>query len=305
MIRAVATGAATGMAATSVATDPTDMILGDLVGAIRGALEAAAVALPALEARLIVGHGLGLDAATVFAHPERSVAAAHVGVAHDLAERRARGEPLAYILGEREFWSLPIRVTRDVLIPRPETELIVETALGLHPAASRPLRILDLGTGSGCILLALLSERLHARGVGVDISEAALEVARDNARRLALASRCDFVCGDWGRAIAATFDLIVANPPYIDNAGFACLSRGVRDFEPQGALRGGSDGLDAFRAVGRDLGRMLVAGGRAIVEVGDGQARRVETLFADFGLRTITVGRDLAGHERCLTVAAN
>ncbi len=305
MTEAAATGAATGMAATSVATDPADMVLGDLVGAIAGALDAAAVALPALEARLIVGSGLGLDAMTVFAYPERSVAAAHVGVVRDLAERRARGEPLAYILGEREFWSLPIRVTRDVLIPRPETELIVETALGLHPAGSRPLRFLDLGTGSGCILLALLSERPLARGVGVDISHAALEVARDNARRLALASRCDFVCGDWGRAIAATFDLIVANPPYIDNTSLACLNREIRDFEPQRALRGGVDGLDAFSAVGRDLGRMLAADGRAIVEVGDGQAGRVETLFADLGLRTIAVCRDLAGHERCLTVAAN
>lgn len=291
-------------AGPSVAPTASVMTVGDLVRAVAGSLVAAGVALPALEARLLVGYVLRLDAARVFAYPERTVAAADVGAVCDLAARRGRGEPLAYILGEREFWSLPIRVTPDVLIPRPETELIVETALALHGAAAGSPRILDIGSGSGCILLALLSELPDARGVGVDVSEAALRVARDNARRLALASRCDFVCGDWGAAIAGTFDLVVANPPYVDDAGFASLTPEIRAFEPTMALRGGLDGLDAFRAIGRDLRRLVAAGGRAVVEVGDGQARRVENLFAEAGLRTMMVGRDLAGHERCLTLAA-
>ncbi|MBL8658546.1 MAG: peptide chain release factor N(5)-glutamine methyltransferase [Rhodospirillales bacterium] len=291
-------------AGRSVAPNASVVTVGDLVREVAASLVAAGVALPALEARLIVGHGLRLDPARVFAYPERPVAAAPVGAVCDLAARRGHGEPLAYILGEREFWSLPIRVTPDVLIPRPETELIVETALALHGAEDGSPRILDIGSGSGCILLALLSELPAARGVGVDVSEAALRVARDNAHRLALAPRCDFVCCDWGSAVAGTFDLVVANPPYIDDAGFASLTPEIRAFEPTTALRGGPDGLDAFRAVGRDLRRLLGTGGCAVVEVGFGQARRVEILFAEAGLRTIRVSRDLAGHERCLTLAA-
>lgn len=290
-------------AITPVPASREDQCVGDLVAAIANGLATAGVDLAILEARLLVRHGLELTAESVFAHPERSVAAAQAAAVRDLAARRGRGEPLAYILGEREFWSLPIKVSPDVLIPRPETELLVETALALAANSARPLRILDLGTGSGCILLAILSECPQARGIGVDRSPAALAVASANARRLGLVSRCGFVCAHWGTALSPAFDLIVANPPYIDDDSFLGLDRGVRSFEPEAALRGGTDGLDAFRDLGRDLPRLLGEQGRAIIEIGAGQARAVETLLAAFGLRILALGRDLAGCERCLTVA--
>lgn len=275
---------------------------GDLVEEIAAGLAAAGIELPALEARLLVGHALGVEPAMVFAHPQRVASAAQVSAARTSAARRSAGEPMAYILGEREFWSLPFRVTPDVLIPRPETELVVETALDLAGPTDRALRILDLGTGSGCILLALLSERPAAWGLGIDRSPAALHVARDNAFRLAMHGRCGFACGDWASALGAEFDLVVANPPYIDDAGYGALARGVRDFEPEGALRAGASGLGAFDAIGRSLRRILAADGRAVIEIGDGQGRRAGALFADLGLRVVAVGHDLAGRERCLSL---
>lgn len=272
--------------------------------AVVTALDAAGVDLPNMEARLLVGHGLGLLPETIFAHPEREVAPAAARAVGALAERRARGEPLAYIVGEREFWSLPIRVNPAVLIPRPDTERLVEMALDLTADATRSLRILDLGTGSGCILLALLSERRTARGVGIDSSEAALGIARDNASRLGLGSRCSFVCADWGAAVSGAFDLVVVNPPYIADTSFASLDRGVRCFEPSAALRGGQDGCDAFRVILHDLPRLIGARGLAVLEVGEGQADRVASLVTSAGLDLVAVGRDLAGRDRCLAVAA-
>ncbi len=258
--------------------------------------------LPALEARLLVGHVLGLSREAMVAHPQRPVAAAEARAVDGLVARRQRGEPLAYILGEREFWSLPFAVNPDVLIPRPDSEAVVETALSHLDDRDRPVRILDLGTGSGCLLLALLHECENATGVGVDCSQAALRVARSNAGRLGLDERCSFVCANWGGGLAGRFDLIVSNPPYIDAQSFARLDPTVRCFEPAVALLAGADGLDAYRALSAHLERLLALGGLAVVELGAGQRHGVARLLAAAGLGAIAVGHDLCGHERCLTL---
>ena len=278
--------------------------VGDLLRAATRALTAGGVELPALEARLLVGHALALSREALLAEPARPVSCAEAHALERLVARRRTHEPLAYILGEREFWSLPFMVSPAVLVPRPDSETLVETALSrLGEIGDGPLRILDLGTGSGCLLLALLSERATAFGVGVDRSEAALAVARANAARLGLGARSAFVCADWGSAFAeGCFDLIVANPPYIDAEGLARLEPTVRCFEPEGALSGGADGLDAYRALGPELPRLLSPSGFAVVEMGAGQLDPVARLLAGAGLRVAGVGRDLAGHDRCLVL---
>lgn len=290
------------MIATGVTASAATATVGDLLRSTARDLAAGGVPLPALEARLLVGHALGLSREVLFAHPLRPVEAAAAAAVAGMVARRRRGEPLAYIVGEREFWSLPFAVGPDVLIPRPDSEAVVETALNLSGDRTRPLRILDLGTGSGCLLLALLDEyrRARAAGIGVDRSEAAVACARGNAGRLGLDDRCGFACADWGAGLTGPFDLIVSNPPYIDADGFAGLDATVRCFEPRAALDGGPDGLDAYRALVPHLARLLGPGGLAVLEIGLGQRHAVTRLLAAGGLEPVAVGHDLAGHERSL-----
>ncbi|MCU0894815.1 MAG: peptide chain release factor N(5)-glutamine methyltransferase [Rhodospirillales bacterium] len=278
--------------------------VGELLRRATRTLQAGGIDLPALEARLLVGYALALSREALLAEPGRPVGVGEAQAVESLVARRREHEPLAYILGEREFWSLPFRVGPEVLIPRPDSETLVETALGrLGGSADQPVRILDLGTGSGCLLLALLSERASAVGVGVDRSEPAVALARANAARLGVGARSAFVCADWGAAFAdGRFDLIVANPPYVDAEGLARLEPTVRRFEPEGALSGGVDGLDAYRALAPQLSRLLSPAGFAVVEIGAGQRHPVAGVLAGAGLEVAAVGRDLAGHERCLVL---
>ncbi|MFQ5783766.1 MAG: peptide chain release factor N(5)-glutamine methyltransferase [Alphaproteobacteria bacterium] len=273
---------------------------------VRGALDAAAGTLRAAglpearrEAQVLLGHALGGGRETVIGHPERRLSAAERAAFATLVARRRAREPAAYILGEREFWSLPFGVSRDTLIPRPDSETVVETALAFADRDA-PLRLLDLGAGSGCLLLALLSELPHAGGIGVDLSAGALATARDNAARLGLAERARFVRGDWGRALGGRFDLIVANPPYIAAADLDGLAPEVARFEPRTALSPGADGLAGYRALAPDVARLLAADGLAVIEVGDGQAGRVAAIMAARRLDEVARRRDLAGIERCL-----
>jgi release factor glutamine methyltransferase len=217
-----------------------------------------------------------------------------------LAARRLAREPMAYILGEREFWSLPLQVSPAVLVPRPESESVVEAALALVTDRTAPLQILDLGTGSGCLLLALLSELRHARGQGVDRSAAALAVARGNAVRLGLADRAGFREGDWGQGLEGPFDLIVSNPPYVARADAASLEPEVRAFEPEQALFAGDDGLEAYRALLPHCARLLAEDGIACLEIGQGQGPAVTLEAQRCGLRLAGSWPDLAGIERCL-----
>jgi release factor glutamine methyltransferase len=215
-------------------------------------------------------------------------------------------EPVAYILGRREFWSLEFRVSPAVLIPRPDSETLIEAALGLYPDAGAALRVLDLGTGSGCLLLALLSERPNATGTGFDISAAALDVARSNAAALGLSSRARFAQGDWADLAdgldGAPFDLVLANPPYIPDPECLSLDRDVRDHEPHLALFGGADGLDAYRAILEILNYVLVPRGIALFEIGAGQTEPVSTLAGQAGYAVTGLFRDLAGHPRALAM---
>lgn len=253
---------------------------------------------PDLDARLIVGHALGLDHAALVAQSARRLSPAETAALEASVARRLAHEPVARILGTREFWSLPLRVTPAVLVPRPETETVVEAVLAMV-ARDRPLLVADLGVGSGAILLALLSELPMAFGIGTDRHLGALGVARDNAQRLALADRAGFVACDFGAALAGACDVVVSNPPYIPTRDIAALAADVRDYDPRAALDGGPDGLAAYRAIAADAGRLLAPGGCLAVEIGVGQGEVVSELLAAHGL-AVAGGprRDLAGRAR-------
>ncbi|HEY4140858.1 MAG TPA: peptide chain release factor N(5)-glutamine methyltransferase, partial [Pseudolabrys sp.] len=259
------------------------------------------------DARLLIAEALDIGRTELMVNGDRIVTPDQVKAIDALAQRRLAREPVARILGRKEFWSLPLDVSAAVLVPRPETETLVEAALdfvvrgGLRMEA---LRILDIGTGSGALMLALLHELEKAHGTATDISGAALSVARANAERLDLASRCTFVECNIAEGVTGPFDLIVSNPPYIVHAEIASLDPEVRDYDPELALDGGGDGLDAYRAIARDAHSLLAPGGRLIIELGAGQGPAVSVLFADAGLKVTSVRDDLAGIPRALSVTA-
>lgn len=273
--------------------------LGATIAHARARLTSAGIEMPGVEARLIAAHIFGCDIATLIGHPERTIDALKAAQFEEALQRRLRQEPLAYIVGEREFWSLPLRVTRDTLIPRPDTETLVEAALAWCATRSGTPLILDLGTGSGCLLLALLVDLPAARGVGVDISQPALAVARANAERLGVGSRAAFVCADWASPLAGRFDLVVCNPPYIADSEWDALAADVRDFEPPLALRGGSDGMRAYRRILSELPRLLAPNGSAFVELGGVSAAEVAGLAAAYDMHPDGITNDLAGRARC------
>ncbi len=258
---------------------------------------------PELDARVLVGAALGLDLTGMIAAAARPVTAAEAARLEDFAGRRLKGEPVARILGSREFWGLPLQLSAATLVPRPDTETVVALALQMlraGPDADRP-RIADIGTGSGAILLALLSELPDAMGVGTDISAAALRTASANARNLGLARRAAFVACDYVSALSGPFDLIVSNPPYIRSAEIKDLASEVRDYDPLGALDGGSDGLNAYRVLIPQALRLLAPGGTLALEVGHDQGADVEQLMAAAGLTLHGPPRtDLAGIPRAV-----
>jgi release factor glutamine methyltransferase len=213
-------------------------------------------------------------------------------------ERRLAGEPVSRIVGVREFYGRPFRIDRSTLDPRPDTETLIEAALALVDRRT-PLKLLDLGTGSGCILVTLLAELPHATGVGIDKSLAALEVARANALDLGVADRAGFVAGDWLDGVDGAFDLVVANPPYLSTAEMAGLAREVADHDPAGVLDGGPDGLVAYRGIVPRLGDVLRPGGVALFEIGPAQAGPVSRLLVEAGLAPEEQPwLDLAGRPR-------
>jgi release factor glutamine methyltransferase len=217
-----------------------------------------------------------------------------------LLARRETGEPVAYILGRRDFWTITLEVGRGVLVPRPETETLIEAALA-HFAGRPPKRILDLGTGPGTLLLAALAEWANATGLGVDASEEALAFARRNAERLGLSDRAELRLGDWLDDIGAPFDLILCNPPYVE--ADATLPRDVAEWEPRQALFAAADGLSEYRRLAPALRPHIRPGGIACFEIGEGQAEAVTSLFKAQGF-TVTSHKDLAGIVRCIAVTA-
>ncbi len=251
------------------------------------AFRAAGLDTPELDARLIVAHALALDHARLAADSDRKLTHREAELLASLAARRLKHEPVARIVGMKEFWGLPLRITEAVLVPRPETETVVEAALAAidrQGPRSRPLQIADLGVGSGALLLALLSELPNAAGIGTDRDPNALALARDNAQRLGLGKRAMYVACDYGAALAGGFDLVVANPPYVATIDISGLAPEVRDFDPRLALDGGIDGLDGYRAIAADAKRLLAPGGHLVVEVGAGQSAAVAALLKAGGL---------------------
>ena len=257
-------------------------------------LRAAGIDNPRLEARLLLAHAMGCDTAGLIRAPDAPAADYDA-----LLDRRVAHEPLAYIVGRRGFWSLDFAVSPATLIPRPDTETLIEAALAMPPPGAR--RILDLGTGTGCILLTLLHEWPEALGIGIDLSPDAAALARQNAISLGLADRSAFLCGDWAEAVSGTFDLVASNPPYIRSADIPGLMPDVARYEPHGALDGGTDGYDAYRRLVADLPRLLAPRGVAILELGIGQAETVAYLAMAAGLVSET-RRDLGGIARAIVL---
>jgi release factor glutamine methyltransferase len=248
-----------------------------------------------LDAELLLAEVLDLDRIGLYLNYDRPLNAVELNAFRQMVGRRSRREPLQYILGRTEFWSLPFAVNPAVLIPRSDTEILVEEALARAPAEGM---ILDVGTGSGAIAVALAHELAGARLVAIDISAAALRVAEENAQHNGVAGRIDFRQLDLAGLPPGPFDLIVANPPYIPTADLAGLMPEVRDFEPAMALGGGSDGLDCYRLLAEQAAGHLVPGGWLLVEVGIGQASPVRELFEQVGLREVFCRDDYGGIPR-------
>jgi release factor glutamine methyltransferase len=263
-------------------------------------LAAAGVDDPRLDARLLVAEAAGVGPTMVFSRSETLLTVAQAACFDALLARRAAREPMSHVLGRRGFWSLTLEVTADTLAPRPDTETVVEAVLAELPDRTAPLRLLDFGTGTGAILLALLAELPGAVGTGIDASPGALRVAERNAAANGMAGRARFKLGDWGRGLDECFDVIVSNPPYIPDDDIAGLDPEVAMYEPRQALAGGPDGLDCYRALAPDIVRLLAPGGVAALEVGCGQADAVAGLMDKAGLSLRGFRRDIAGIDRCV-----
>jgi release factor glutamine methyltransferase len=264
----------------------------------RQELEAAGIAGPVIDARLLVEAAAEATRVDIVTDPYRALTPEQEARLSDYLARRVRREPVSHILGRKGFWKIMLQVTRDVLTPRPDTETVVEYVLRDFPEHAA-WSVLDLGVGSGAILLAILAERPAARGLGVDVSEEALAVARENAANLGLAGRAALLRGDWARGLDdASFDLVVSNPPYIAAGVIETLEPEVRDHEPRLALEGGADGLDAYRVLAPEILRVLKPGGRFAVEIGYDQKDAVEALFRAAGAEGVRTIRDLGDRDR-------
>jgi release factor glutamine methyltransferase len=267
---------------------------------MRAAINAATARLgavsdtPRLDAELLMAHALGIERDRLLLDGDRLTVPDRFA---RLIERRMAHEPVAYIVGYRDFWTIRLGVGPGVLIPRPDSETLIEATLEHYPDTTAPLRILDLGTGPGTLLLAVLSEFPEARGLGIDASDVALGHARSNARALGLADRAAFQLGDWTNGLDGEFDLILCNPPYVESD--ALLDRQVADFEPASALFAGKDGLDDYRRILPMLPARLASYGLAVLEIGANQRDAVSRLAEGEGLQT-TCRRDLGGRDRAI-----
>jgi release factor glutamine methyltransferase len=266
--------------------------------ASKARLQAAGIEGPVIDARLLVEAAAGASRTDIIGDPHRVLSDDQAARLEGFIARRERREPVSHILGRKGFWKIMLRVTADVLTPRPDTETLVELVLRDLPEG-RPFSVLDLGVGSGAILLAILAERPAGKGLGVDVSDEALAVARENAANLGLAGRVALLRGDWTRGLDdAGFDLVVANPPYVRSAEIARLAPEVREHEPRLALDGGPDGLDAYRVLAPEILRVLKPGGRFAVEIGHDQSAEVEALFTAAGAEAVATSKDLADRDR-------
>jgi release factor glutamine methyltransferase len=272
--------------------------------ALAAQFKSASVESAELDARILAGHALGLDLTGLISAAQRQLSPDESARLAQFARRRLAGEPVARIVGEKEFWGLPLQLSSATLVPRPDTETVVELALERLRAGGnldRALRIADLGTGSGAILLALLSELPAAKGFGTDISQAALQTAGANAARAGLSDRATFLACDYASGLTGPFDLIVSNPPYIRTADIDGLAAEVRNHDPPAALDGGADGLDAYRALIPQAVPLLASGAVLVVEAGEGQSAQIQALMRAAGLTALNAPKaDLAGIPRAV-----
>lgn len=266
------------------------------------ALQRARIESASLDARLLLEHALGIGREQLLFRMNDVLTGAQQSRYRELIAARAERRPVAQIVGRREFWGMEFKVTEDTLDPRPDSETLIEAVLERLPQRGAKLSILDLGAGTGCLLLALLKELPGARGLGVDASDAALAVAKENARNLGLDARAEFAPSRWFENVEGNFDVIISNPPYIPRGDIAALAPEVSRFEPKLALDGGNDGLDAYRAILAALPAFLASGGFAVLEIGMGQEKDVEKIAAVGGLRAAGMKNDLSGITRCLII---
>jgi release factor glutamine methyltransferase len=273
---------------------------GRLVTEAAARLSAAGLIDPRRQARRLIAEALVISQTELFGHPDHAVNEEQTSRVRALLDRMAAGEPLSRLLERRAFWGLEFVLSTDTLDPRPETETVVEAVLNRHLDRDRPLVFLDLGTGSGCILLALLSEFPNASGIGVDIAEGAVRTAVRNSVLLGFADRAHFFVGDWTNSVAGRFDIIVSNPPYIATKALSLLPREVAYYDPWRALDGGEDGFCSYRKIAEAAPRLLFPHGIVVTEVGAGQADTVAIFMKVNGLQVEEIQRDLAGIARCV-----
>jgi release factor glutamine methyltransferase len=276
------------------------MTIGDALNRATSRLSEAGINRPQAEARILLEAASGRGRGQIIAFPEHRLTAEQQGMFDTLVSRRCAREPISRILGNREFWSLRFALGPATLDPRPDSETLVAAVLARIPDRNGKIAILDLGTGTGCLLLALMSELPQAIGVGIDIDAAARDLAAANAVALGLSARTAFQRGDWARDISAQFDVIVSNPPYIESTSIDGLAPEVAQFDPRGALDGGPDGLSAYRALLPQAAQRLKSGGLVALEIGAGQGPAVRALATEAGLTDLGSAQDLAGIERCL-----
>ena len=263
-------------------------------------LAATGVDRPDLDARILLAKASGVPRERFYGKEDGTISTDQLAVFRSLVARRCRGEPVSRIVGTREFWSLELAIDASTLDPRPDSETLVEAVLEHFPERRFPLRALDLGTGSGCLLLAILSEYRQAQGLGIDIDAGCLAMARQNAAMHGLAARARFALGDWADGCHETFDMVLCNPPYVPAAAIASLAPEVACYDPRRALDGGGDGLNCYRRLVSGLPQALNGNGMAFLEIGAGQADAVRAILESAGLIGRGSRRDLGGHERCL-----
>lgn len=268
-------------------------------------LAASGAESPRLDARLLLSAAIECEPHKLLMCGESRLSEGQSEVFLKYVERRSAGEPVSRILGQREFWSLPFLLSPDTLDPRPDSETVVETALSLiSNRKTSHLSVLDIGTGTGCLLLSLMSELSFANGVGTDIAVGAVNTARANALALGMIERSAFLVGDLVDAVKGSFGLILSNPPYIRSDALSGLQREVLLYDPQRALDGGVDGLSVYRRIAAELGRLLTPDGIIVLEVGYDQEVAVRSILEVSGLVRIASHRDLSGHVRCISAAA-
>ncbi len=265
-------------------------------------LQGAHVESASLDARMLLEHATGMSREQLLFHMDDMLSAQHLAQYRELIGRRLARQPMAQIIGRREFFGRDFAVSQATLDPRPDSETLIEAILKRVRSRSAPFRILDLGTGTGCLLLTLLSEFSNATGVAVDISEEALRIARQNAALLGLESRAQFVSSHWCMQVEGKFDIIISNPPYIPTCDISELAPEVANHEPKLALDGGTDGLNCYRAIVASLPGYLSSHGMAVLELGMGQQAAVENLVHENNLKTVGVAHDLQGIARAIVI---